>query len=99
VIQIVTLSSAIVAASAHAIIENWDRKGLVRSIIYTIDDSSVLIDDKIVKEGDEIYGTEVVKIYPNKIEFERNGKFWIQRVCQRPNPAWDEPEMTTNKKL
>ena len=97
--QIIILASAIVGASAHAIIENWGRKGLVRSIIYTINDSSVLIDDKIVKEGDKIYGTKIVKIYPNKIEFERNGKLWIQRTCQRPDPAWDEPEMTTKEIL
>ena len=95
IIQIFTLSTAIAAASVYMINECRNKTGLVRSIIYTITDSSVLINNKVVKEGEKIHGIRIVKIYPNKIEFEKNGKRWIQRVCQKPDPAWNEPNIET----
>jgi len=62
-------------------------------------DSSTMIDNQVLKEGDTIYGARVVKIYPKKVEFKKDGKCWTQRICEHPNPAWEEPEnKKTNKK-
>ena len=63
------------------------------------DDSSVLIDGQILKEGENIYGVTVNKIYSNKVEFEKEGKRWEQRVQERPNRGWeeaDQPQENTN---
>ncbi len=68
------------------------RKGVVSGILYTIEDSSAVIDGQILKEGDTIYDVKVVKIYRTEIEFEKNGERWKQRVRQRPNPAWKESD-------
>ncbi len=53
--------------------------------------SSVLIDGQIIKEGEKIYGATVTKIYGDKVEFEKDGKRWEQRVQEQPNLAWEEP--------
>lgn len=72
--------------------ESRCKKGFVKGILYTGVDSSVMIDNQVLKEGDTIYNTVVVKIYPKKVEFEKNGIRWTQRICEYPNPAWEETE-------
>jgi hypothetical protein len=64
--------------------------GMVDGVIYSPDDSSVLIDGQILREGENIYGVTVKKIYKNKVEFEKNNKRWEQRVQERPNRGWEE---------
>jgi hypothetical protein len=64
--------------------------GVVDGVIYSSEDSSVLIDGQIRREGEKIYGVTVSKIYKNKVEFEKDGERWQQRVRERPNRGWDE---------
>lgn len=64
--------------------------GIVDGVLYSPEDSSVLIDGQIRKEGEKIYGATVTKIYKNKVEFEKNGKRWEQRVQEQPNHGWEE---------
>lgn len=64
--------------------------GMVDGVIYSSDDSSVLIDGQIRREGEKIYGVTVSKIYKSKVDFEKDGKRWQQRVRERPNHSWDE---------
>ncbi len=66
--------------------------GVVNGILYSIEDSSVIIDGQILKEGDTISGVKVVKIHRAEVEFEKNQKRWKQRVGSRPNAAWEEPD-------
>ncbi len=66
--------------------------GVVKGVLYVEEDSSVLIDDRIVKEGEIIYGVKVVKIDKNEVEFSKTGKTWKQRVKEKPNPAWNSNE-------
>ena len=61
---------------------------MVNGILYTIENSSALIDGHIVREGDTIYGVKIIKIDQTKVEFEKNGKTWEQRVRQWPDPVW-----------
>ncbi|MBN2183182.1 MAG: hypothetical protein JW715_14820 [Sedimentisphaerales bacterium] len=77
--------------------ETRSSKGMVKGILYTGIDSSVMIDNQVLKEGDTIYGTKVVKIYPKKVEFEKDGKRWTQRICEYPNPAWGASEKATQR--
>jgi hypothetical protein len=52
----------------------------VRGIVYSEDNPSAVVSNEIVHEGDEIAGATVVKIYKDRVEFEMNGKTWIQKV-------------------
>jgi type II secretory pathway component PulC len=52
----------------------------VKGIVLSGDKSSAIIDNQIVREGEEILGATVVKINKDSVEFEKNGKSWKQRV-------------------
>jgi len=62
--------------------------GVVAGILYSADKPSAAVDRKIVHEGDTIHGATVVKIYKDKVEFEKNGKRWEQKVQQAPAAYW-----------
>ena len=52
----------------------------VRGIVYSADNPSAVIGDQTVHEGDEISGITVVKINRKDVEFEQDGKRWVQKV-------------------
>jgi hypothetical protein len=52
----------------------------VKSILYSQDKSSAVIDDRIVYEGERIRGVYIKKINEDNVEFEMNGKTWTQEV-------------------
>lgn len=64
--------------------------GLVTSILYSVRNSSVVIDGQILREGQSIYGVEVVSISRNEAEFSKGSRVWKQRINQTPNSAWTE---------
>ena len=66
--------------------------GVVRGVLYVAEDSSALIDEYIVKEGETIYGVKVVKIDRDAVEFSKDRKTWRQRVREKPDLAWNEDE-------
>lgn len=68
--------------------------GIVDGILFSPDNPSVLIDGQVLRVGDTIYDVEVVEIGRRIITFEKNNKRWGQRVQERPNRAWDEPDPT-----
>jgi hypothetical protein len=92
ILQILTLIAALMGASAYFLKDRDSQKGVVKGIVYTGIDSSVLIDNQVLEEGDIIYGITIEKIYPKKVQFLKNGKSWSQRVCEYPNPAWNETD-------
>ncbi len=53
---------------------------IVKGIVSSGDSSSAIIDNQIVREGEEILGATVVKINKDSVEFEKKGKSWKQRV-------------------
>jgi len=76
-------------AGAGKYVFSADRRGVVKGILYTMDNSStVQIDDQLVHIGEVIYGVEVVKINQFDVEFRRKGYTWKQKVRQKPDPAW-----------
>jgi type II secretory pathway component PulC len=71
--------------------------GIVASTVIGEDVTIAVIGNAIVKgnyatyhEGDTIYGVKIVKIYTDRVDFEKSGKRWTQRVVESPNPAWQE---------
>jgi len=55
-------------------------KLIIKGILYTEDNPSVVIGDQIVHEGEEIRGVTVLKISKDSVEFEMNGRRWTQKV-------------------
>ncbi|MHC4482060.1 MAG: thioredoxin domain-containing protein [Planctomycetota bacterium] len=49
-------------------------------VLYTEDNPSAIVDGRIVHEGDVIGGVKVVKIHKGKVDFERSGRRWSQRM-------------------
>ncbi len=66
------------------------RHGLITAILYTLQSSSVVIDNEILYEGGMIHGVKVVKIHEDSVEFAKNTKRWTQRIDQKPPLAWSQ---------
>ena len=62
-------------------------RGLITAILYGVENSSVVVDNEIVSEGDTIYGVKVVRIHKDQVEFTKDSTTWIQKIHQPP-PAW-----------
>jgi len=62
--------------------------GLVEGIVYSSEKASAVVNHKIVHEGETILGVVVVKIYKDKVEFDKNGTKWEQKVGQKPEAYW-----------
>ena len=60
---------------------------LVTGILYSETKPSIIIGDKrkIWREEDTINGITIVKIHKDKVEFEKNGQRWTQKVGEIPN--------------
>jgi uncharacterized membrane protein len=52
----------------------------LKGILYSEDNSSALIGETIVAEGDIIDGVKVVKINKDSVEFEKDGEKWTQQT-------------------
>jgi tetratricopeptide (TPR) repeat protein/uncharacterized RDD family membrane protein YckC len=62
--------------------------GQVSGILWSEDNPSAIIGTIIVHEGDTISGVKVVKIRKGAVEFEKNGKNWMQGVGETPASYW-----------
>jgi len=62
--------------------------GLVTGTLCGNENSSVIIDGKILEEGDTIHGVTIIKILKNKVKFEKNGQMWMQKTGEAPAPKW-----------
>ncbi|HUV63077.1 MAG TPA: hypothetical protein VMW24_04210 [Sedimentisphaerales bacterium] len=61
---------------------------VISGIVSSEDRFCALIGTAVVSEGDTIGGVKVVKIYKDKVEFEKDGKRWTQRLNEPPSPEW-----------
>jgi len=62
--------------------------GVVGGILYDKDNPSAIIDGNILKEGDTIHGVKVIKIYEDKVEFEKNNRKWTQKAGETADTFW-----------
>jgi hypothetical protein len=53
---------------------------IVKGIVYSKENPSAVIDNRIVHEGEKVSGATVVKINKDSVELEKNGKRWTQKV-------------------
>jgi hypothetical protein len=58
---------------------------LVSGILYSENEPSAVVGSQIVHEGDTLDGINVVKIYKDKVEFEKDGKRWTQSIESKPS--------------
>ncbi len=65
-------------------------QSVVTGITHAEEEPSAIIGYDIVHEGDTIRGVKVVKIYRDKVEFEKDGERWTQGVQDKPNRAWSK---------
>jgi len=65
-----------------------DAPGLVTGIVFSKDKPSAVIGCEVLCEGDITHGVTVVKIFKDKVQFEKNGRRWMQAVRQRPAGHW-----------
>jgi hypothetical protein len=54
----------------------------VKGIVYSKDNPSAVIADRIVHEGDKVLDATVIKINKDSVEFEMNNERWTQKVQQ-----------------
>ncbi len=55
-------------------------QGWLTSIVYSEENASAMVSDRIVHEGDMVDGYKVVKIHRDKVEFEKDGKIFTKQV-------------------
>jgi len=72
--------------------------GVVIGILYSIESPAALINREVVYEGDITNDVKVVKIDRTKVEFEKNGKIWTQKVLANPNHAWKQQNTLQDRK-
>ena len=64
----------------------------ISGILYSDDEPSAVIDGRVVKEGDVVWGAEVLKIERDRVLFKRNHRTWSQQVNERPASLWLEED-------
>lgn len=62
--------------------------GVVTGITYAEEDPSAIVGYDIVHEGDTIHGVKVVKIYRDKVVFEKDSERWTQGVQEKAHRTW-----------
>lgn len=53
---------------------------VIKGILYSTEKPSVLIDNKILHQGDKVGSSTIIKINKKEVEFELNGKTWTQSI-------------------
>ena len=63
-------------------------RGVVSGIVYGTGASMILLGNQIYAEGEAADGVKIVKIHPGKVEFEKNGERWVQRIREPADSHW-----------
>jgi hypothetical protein len=58
--------------------------GVVTGILYSEDSPIASVGIKLVRQGDVISSAKVIKIYKDRVEFEKDGFSWTQNVMEKP---------------
>jgi len=62
---------------------------MVTGIVFSQDRPSAVIGSQVLYEGDTTQGVTVVRIYRDKVQFEKDGAKWTQAVNEKPAPHWE----------
>jgi len=63
-------------------------RGVVGAIAYDLKGSFAMVDGQIVRQAETIDNVRIVKIYPDAVEFEKNGERWTQQLGQVQETFW-----------
>jgi len=67
--------------------------GTVTGIVYYNNSGAALIGGEVVREDEVILEVKIIKILPDYVEFEKEGKKWKQEVGQAPPVSvWEKEE-------
>lgn len=80
--------NAYLAANPVTVSTESPKAGTITGILYSEDKSFAIIGTDVVSEGQTIDGIKIVKIHPDKVEFEKDGKKWTQELGESPGPQW-----------
>ena len=73
----------------EAVVERPEpRFGVVTAILYCEEDPTVLIEDQILHEGDTIHEVKISNINSDKVQFDKQGQRWEQKVQEPAKPEW-----------
>lgn len=64
------------------------RFGVVTAILYCDEDPTILIEDQLLHEGDAIHEVTVFDIGADKVQFDKQGERWEQKVQEPAKPEW-----------
>lgn len=85
---VVVLIAVLIGYYVWTVEKETSVESVVTGITYVEEEPSAVVGYDIVHEGDTIHGVKVVKIYRDKVEFEKDGKRWTQEVREKANRAW-----------
>jgi hypothetical protein len=80
--------NAYLAANSDSVSAGLPRTGVITGITYSENKSFAIIGTHIVSEGESIEGIKIVKIHPDKVVFEKDGKRWTQELNESSGPQW-----------
>lgn len=63
-------------------------RGTVTAVVHSRDNTSAIIDSYVVHQGETLYGVKVLTINRDRVEFEKDGERWTQRVQEPPSNRW-----------
>jgi hypothetical protein len=73
----------------EAVVERPEpRFGVVTAILYCEEDPTVLIEDQILHKGDMIHEVKISNINTDKVQFNKQGQRWEQKVQEPAKPEW-----------
>ena len=80
--------NAYLAANPDSVSAGLPKTGVITGITYNENKSFAIIGTHIVSEGETIDDIKIIKIYPDKVEFEKEGKRWTQGLNESSGPQW-----------
>jgi hypothetical protein len=80
--------NAYLAANPDSVSAGLPKTGVITGITYSENKSFAIIGTHIVSEGEAIDDIKIVKIHPDKVEFEKDGKRWTQELNESSGPQW-----------
>ena len=54
---------------------------VVRGIVWSEDSPAAVIGTQIIYQGQTVQGTKILQITEDSVEFEKDGKKWVQKVA------------------
>ena len=87
-----TVASSQSVESKHRLPAPASTAGTVTGIVFCENKGAALLFGDIVRENDMIRGVKVLKVMPDYVEFEKQGKKWKQAVGDAsPASVWEQP--------